>query len=251
MSNTASGYASMIGGGDSNTASGWYSAVAGGFDNTASGASSLAGGYGSEARGDASIALGRRAKTYSGANNGVGAIVFADSNDFDFNISTDNRFAVRATGGVYLVLAIDAGGLATSACVVTSSTGGWNCISDRNVKHGLVALDGREVLDKLAAMPIYQWQPKGANAHVRHYGPMAQDFHAAFGLGDSDTMIGTQDADGVALAAIQGLHAMLKERDTLLARQSSEIRDLKAELAALRDLVEHILHGAIVPAVQR
>ena len=65
---------------------------------------------------------------------------------------------------------------------------------------------------KLAAMPLYQWQPKGQNAHVRHYGPMAQDFHAAFGLGDDDKMIGMQDADGVALAAIQGVNQKLDEQ---------------------------------------
>ena len=35
-------------------------------------------------------------------------------------------------------------------------------------------------------------------------GPMAQDFYAAFGLGNSDKSIGLLDASGVALAAIQG-----------------------------------------------
>ncbi len=51
-------------------------------------------------------------------------------------------------------------------------------------------------------------------------GPMAQDFHAAFGLGVSDKMIDTVDPDGVALAAIQGLHA--------------EIAEVRAEMEAMR-----------------
>jgi trimeric autotransporter adhesin len=82
------------------------------------------------------------------------------------------------------------------------------------------------VLDKLAAMPVYAWSPQGVNAHVRHYGPMAQDFMAAFGLGDDNTMIGMQDADGVALAAIQGLHQAMQEKDR-------EISDLRRKLQAI------------------
>ena len=55
-------------------------------------------------------------------------------------------------------------------------------------------------------------------------GPMAQDSHAAFGLGDSDRRIVTVDADGVALAAIQGLNAKL----------ISSIAEQKAQIASLR-----------------
>jgi hypothetical protein len=39
---------------------------------------------------------------------------------------------------------------------------------------------------------------------VRHMGPMGQDFHRAFGLGESSRYIATVDADGV-LAAIKGV----------------------------------------------
>lgn len=44
-----------------------------------------------------------------------------------------------------------------------------------------------------------------------HIGPMAQDFNAAFQLGESDRAITTVDADGVALAAIQGLNQKLEQ----------------------------------------
>jgi hypothetical protein len=86
-------------------------------------------------------------------------------------------------------------------------------------------------------MPVYQWNPKGANAHIRHFGPTAQDFHAAFGLGDSNLTIGQQDADGVALAAIQGLNAKLEatisDRDAKLAEQAREIAQLKRAVEVL------------------
>jgi len=51
----------------------------------------------------------------------------------------------------------------------------------------------------------------------RHIGPMAQDFQAAFGVGADDKHIATVDADGVALAAIQGLNEILKEKESRIA----------------------------------
>ena len=41
---------------------------------------------------------------------------------------------------------------------------------------------------------------------MRHLGPMAQDFKAAFGLGDSDTVINMVDANGVVMVALQALY---------------------------------------------
>jgi hypothetical protein len=41
---------------------------------------------------------------------------------------------------------------------------------------------------------------------MRHLGPMAQDFHAAFGLGDSDRTINMVDANGVLIVAVQALY---------------------------------------------
>ncbi len=55
---------------------------------------------------------------------------------------------------------------------------------------------------------------------------MAQDFYAAFGVGEDNTHITTIDADGVALAAIQGLY---EENQELKAK----VDDLEARLSAL------------------
>ena len=60
---------------------------------------------------------------------------------------------------------------------------------------------------------------------------VAQDFHAAFGLGDSDKAIGTVDETGVALAAIQGLNQKLNAKD-------AEIEALKQSVAELKQLVQ-------------
>ena len=68
------------------------------------------------------------------------------------------------------------------------------------------------MLDRLLALPISTWNLKSQDPSIRHMGAMAQDFRAAFGLGHSEVGINTIDADGVALAAIQGLNAKLEAR---------------------------------------
>jgi hypothetical protein len=76
-----------------------------------------------------------------------------------------------------------------------------------------------------------QWKYKVEPAGTKHLGPMAQDFHAAFGLnGADDKHIATVDEDGVALAAIQGLNQKLDEKD-------AEIQQLRQSVAELKKLV--------------
>ena len=84
-------------------------------------------------------------------------------------------------------------------------------MSDRNAKENIHAANPRGVLEKVVALPVQTWNYKSQAASVRHIGPMAQDFKAAFDLGESETGISTVDADGVALAAIQGLNQKLEE----------------------------------------
>jgi hypothetical protein len=62
---------------------------------------------------------------------------------------------------------------------------------------------------------------------------MAQDFAAAFGVGEDDTHIATIDAEGVALAAIQGLYEIVQEREALAAAQQAENMALNQRIATL------------------
>jgi hypothetical protein len=64
---------------------------------------------------------------------------------------------------------------------------------------------------------------------------MAQDFHAAFALGTDDKHIATVDADGVALAAIQGLNQKLADE---LKRRDMENAALKQRLERLERLLQ-------------
>ena len=88
-------------------------------------------------------------------------------------------------------------------------------------------------------MPLSTWNYKAQDDSIRHMGPMAQDFHAAFGLGVSDKLIDTVDTDGVALAAIQGLHDLAQERevelDRRLAEKDAEIAELRSRQAVMEN----------------
>jgi hypothetical protein len=232
--NSADGTDATVGGGKENTASGTQSTVAGGADNTAGYRSTVSGGlsnaadsYGAVPGGylnyatGHSFAAGRRAKA-----NHPGSFVFADSNDFDFATLVDNSFKVRTIGGVRFVVGIDGSGNTTWSCVLTYGNN-WSCTSDRNMKENFKNVEGREILERLSEIPIQRWNAIGGDPDVDHISPMAQDFYAAFGLGEDERLIGTMDANGVALAAIQGLYTISQE-------QAEQIEDLQAENASLR-----------------
>ncbi|WP_409239793.1 tail fiber domain-containing protein [Streptomyces sp. PA5.6] len=83
------------------------------------------------------------------------------------------------------------------------------------------AVNGYRVLEEVVRLPVSSWRYHWDPPEVRHLGPMAQDWWAAFGLGGSDTTICATDANGVALVAIQALHR--------------ELDDLRQEVADLRE----------------
>jgi hypothetical protein len=117
------------------------------------------------------------------------------------------------------------------------ATGTVTGSSDQNIKENFGAVDLREVLAQVAAMPIQRWNYIGED--TPHLGPVAQDFHVAFKVGMDDRHISMVDADGVALAAIQGLNQKLEER---LTRKDREIAALEAQVTELRSLVGELLN---------
>ena len=110
-----------------------------------------------------------------------------------------------------------------------------NLTSDRNAKENFKPVNPREILARVAALPVTEWQYK--NHAERHIGPVAQDFHAAFGTGHDERHIATVDADGVALAAIQGLHALVQERDADVSRLRAANESLSQRLEAIEQLL--------------
>jgi trimeric autotransporter adhesin len=212
-----------VGGGNSNTASNFDATVAGGNGNVASGGASMVpGGASNLAQGSTSFAAGYRAKSL---NNGC--FTWADSNNFDFACGANNAFTARATGGVYFITAINGSGTATAGVQLPTGGNAWAALSDRNSKDNFAPVDARSVVEKLAQIPISTWNYKTQDAAIRHIGPMAQDFAAAFNVGEDDKHISTIDADGVSLVAIQGLYQIVQDKDQRIAQLENEVAQLK------------------------
>ena len=231
--NAASGYAGTVGGGEDNIASNDNSTVGGGSGNVASGnVSTIPGGYSNTASGMASFAAGYQAKA-----NHTGAFVWADSSNFAFASTAVDQFDVRCVGGASFVSAIDGFGVATAGVSLAPGGNSWSAISDRNLKANFAKIDSREVLRKLADLDITTWNMKSQDPSIRHIGPMAQDFAAAFKVGEDDRHITTTDADGVALAAIKGLHESLQEKEALISELQKQNSGLVSRLAALEQRV--------------
>jgi hypothetical protein len=169
----------------------------------------------------------------------VGCFVWSDTFSFSPFVSTANfQFSVRARGGARFVSGVDPGtGQPNAGVSLAPGDGAWATLSDRNAKENFSKTDSQEILDKVAALPLATWNYKAQDKSIRHLGPTAQDFCAAFGLGASDTTITTVDADGVALAAIQGLNQKLeqalKERDSHISALEKKIAELQAVVGAL------------------
>jgi trimeric autotransporter adhesin len=194
------------------------------------------GGDSNSAAGQYSFAAGKRAKA-----NHDGAFVWGDSTLADVASTAANQFIVRASGGVWFGTTSTPGTdltagrfLATSTGAYLTTGGTWTNSSDRARKENVAAVDGSSLLEKLAALPVQTWNYTAEDASVRHMGPMAQDFYAAFGLGEDDKHIATVDADGVALAAIQALYGMLQQKETEIARQAAQLADQREENAQLK-----------------
>jgi hypothetical protein len=214
------------------TASG-QGALATGVDSVASGQASVAAGSFASAGGNASVALGTQVSASTD-----GTFMFGDrSTSVPMLTFVPHQFLVRAAGGT----AFYSNSALTAGVTLAAGAGAWASVSDATRKQHFRDLSGEDVLAKLARMSIQEWSYKAQDAAIRHVGPTAQEFHAAFGLGEDPLRISTIDADGIALRAIQALEdrdrqaAAAQASDVEAMRQA--IRTLRAELADLHALV--------------
>ncbi|MFO1505718.1 MAG: tail fiber domain-containing protein [Lysobacterales bacterium] len=205
-------------------------------------------GYSSDGFGDAGSGVygqvdGAGGNGVTGYNNG-GGIGAGGAGVFGYT-NNNNSVGVRAyhqAGGTALYVATSSPSgstkvIDTSTGAYLSSGGQWEPNSDRNKKFGFAPLDLGSVLDKVLAMPVTSWSYKVEGDSIHHIGPMAQDFYAAFKLGQDDKHIGEVDEGGVAFAAIQGLNQKLErehnEREHAYKKIADENVALKAQNAAL------------------
>jgi len=238
IGNTASGQLATVGGGNYNTANDQYGTVGGGNHNIASATAATVGG------GDSNSGSANAATVPGGANNhasggyslaaGNGASAahlgsFVWSSAENTSSWGDNTFTVRSHGGARFYTASGTG----TGVQLAAGGGSWSSLSDRDQKENFTPVDSQEVLALLAGMPISTWNLKSQDPSIRHMGPVAQDFYAAFGVGEDERYIGTLDADGVALAAIQGLYETVQDLQAENTELKTQVGDLQARMSAL------------------
>ncbi len=162
-------------------------------------------------------------------------IVYGDQGTGELRLLIDEpdagRLIARAPNGFTLLTTPDG----QVGAELPRGSGSWSAVSDRNTKTALDPVEPTTVLDRITDLPLYEWQYKAQSPDVRHMGPMAQDFYAAFGLGEDERHISQVDADGVALAAIQGLVEEIEQRDERIDELEARLATLEA---ALHQLVE-------------
>ncbi len=233
--NSAGNSYAAVGGGTKNDATGVSSTIAGGAFNSAPGThATVPGGYDNLAEGQDSFAAGSQAKARN-----AGTFVWSDdASTSPLQSKANFQFLARASGGFYLY----SNAAATIGVKLAPNSGMWGSASDRNMKSNVVPLDDAAVLAKVASLPISEWSYK-TEGGVRHVGPMAQDFYAAFRVGEDDLHITSIDEDGVALAAIKALHAENAKMRADNATLHSENVALRDRLAALEQKVDALAKG--------
>ncbi|MSP11327.1 MAG: hypothetical protein EXR62_00075 [Chloroflexi bacterium] len=240
LNNQASGTLSAIGGGIANVAHGEDAAIGGGISNSAAGVrATVPGGRENAATGDYSLAAGRQAKA-----DHQGSFIWADSTNAEIHSGGSDQFIVRANGGLWLGAATGPGPftpsipanvlIATSSGAYLSRGGTWTNASDQALKANFAPVNGREILARLAAMPMSTWNYKSQSADIRHIGPVAQDFYAAFGVGEDNTHISTVDGDGVALAASQALYTLVQEKEQQISALQVQVSAQQEQIQALQ-----------------
>lgn len=164
-------------------------------------------------------------------NNGASTFRFdntAVGNNWGFGSTGANAFFIsNSVSGVLNMTLTTAGNMTISGTLTQNS--------DRTTKDGIAEVDAHDVLAKVSELPISTWHYKSDDSNVKHLGPMAQDFAAAFGLGQDDRHIAPVDMGGVALAAIKALNQVVQAKDAQLEALQKQNAELAARLAAIEN----------------
>jgi len=241
--NTASGFQALAGNttGSVNTASGADALTANttGIRNTADGAFALF----FNTTGDFNTASGNTALANNTSGSGNTALGFAA------DVSAGDLTNATAIGYNAIVDVSNKVRVGNHDVTVIEGEVGFTCSSDRNKKEHLRPVEGEAVLTKIRGMSLTSWNFIGHDPkQFRHYGPMAQDFFAAFGhdgmgtIGTPTTITST-DMDGILMVAAQALEKRTVEQRKRIDVLTAENADLKARLEALERRVRAPAHA--------
>jgi hypothetical protein len=165
------------------------------------------------------------------------------------DVSAENLNNATAIGAQAIVNASNKIRLGNTAVTVIEGQVAFTASSDKNKKENFNPVDGEKVLRKIRGFELMSWNFIGHDPkEFRHYGPMAQDFFAAFGddgvgkIG-SETTINSGDMAGILMSAVQALEkrtAELKQKDAQLAVLQSTVEELKAKQVYFESLARRL-----------
>jgi len=249
-----------ISGGSENETSGYGSAVGGGWKNKCqSGMSVIAGGGENYILGYGTVISGgvinRNLGDYS-------AIVGGDNDTLDYNadhsmvfgkgVYLNNPYRVAFFDSVFqgkLSINRDDRNGAISVPIQAGTSGGgggggaylswsgtWTNASSRSFKDNFKRYDRHDLLERISSMPMEFWVYR--NSDERHFGPMAEDFVAAFDVGiiretdgqREDQYLAAGDVAGVALAGVKELIEIVNELREENIKLKSRIEELETRI---------------------
>jgi len=149
------------------------------------------------------------------------------------NVSDGNLTNATAIGNSAIVDASNKVRLGNTDVTVIEGQVAFTAVSDKTKKENFKPVDGEEVLGKIRGFELSSWNFIGHDPKkFRHYGPMAQDFYATFGHDEvgqigSETTINSSDMAGILMIAVQALE-----------KRTAELKDTKAQLAAMAERLE-------------
>ena len=147
----------------------------------------------------------------------------------------DNQMMMRFVGGYKLYT----NGGSTLGVMVSPGGTSWSSISDKRKKENFLPVNGEEFLNKISKFELTSWNYKTQDPKLfRHYGPMAQDFYAAFGQDKmgvigNDTTIAQADMEGVSFIAVQALENRTSNQQKTIEAQSKKINELENKMTIL------------------
>ena len=211
--------------GDANTASGRGALFSNttGLGNTSSGVSALP----SNTTGFHNVAMGFEALSSNTIGNNNTAIGHAA------NVLGGNLTNATAIGSLSVVNASNKVRIGNSDVTVIEGQVAFTSVSDRNQKENFKPVDGEQVLEKIREIPVQSWNYIGHDPkEFRHYGPVAQDFFAAFGHDDigtvgTPTTINSGDMQGILLIAVQALEILAAEQREVIERLKARLEELE------------------------
>ncbi len=140
--------------------------------------------------------------------------------------TSGTKFVIGKTGTSVQEFQVFSGGNARVAGTLTQG-------SSRTKKENFVEIHAQEILAKVLELPISEWNYIHDDDTTRHIGPMAEDFHQLFQVGNGPKTISSLDTSGIAFAAIQALKQQQDARDHEVQALKQQVKEKDAKIAEL------------------